>query len=90
MSAITFPCFYAWLIMTSSFLVCNICFVLSVLLTVNFFYCEILLNDVSGWSHFSQFTIAVVNKDPKKSKYSGWFIREIHFLSDCFTQSPPK
>ncbi|KAK9815093.1 hypothetical protein WJX73_007356 [Symbiochloris irregularis] len=23
-----------------------------------------------GWSHFSQFTIAVVNKDPKKSKYS--------------------
>ncbi|XP_047955496.1 TNF receptor-associated factor homolog 1a-like isoform X1 [Salvia hispanica] len=24
----------------------------------------------SGWSHFAQFTIAVVNKDPKKSKYS--------------------
>ena len=24
-----------------------------------------------GWSHFAQFTIAVVNKDPKKSKYSG-------------------
>lgn len=23
-----------------------------------------------GWSHFSQFTIAVVNKDPRKSKYS--------------------
>ncbi|CAN1841162.1 TNF receptor-associated factor homolog 1b [Linum perenne] len=23
-----------------------------------------------GWSHFAQFTIAVVNKDPKKSKYS--------------------
>ncbi|MCO5606875.1 hypothetical protein L7F22_061066 [Adiantum nelumboides] len=23
-----------------------------------------------GWSHFVQFTIAVVNKDPKKSKYS--------------------
>ena len=22
-----------------------------------------------GWSHFAQFTIAVVNKDPKKSKY---------------------
>lgn len=28
----------------------------------------------AGWSHFAQFTIAVVNKDPKKSKYSGWFI----------------
>ena len=24
-----------------------------------------------GWSHFAQFTIAVVNKDPKASKYSG-------------------
>ncbi|KAF6175039.1 hypothetical protein GIB67_039587 [Kingdonia uniflora] len=24
-----------------------------------------------GWSHFAQFTIAVVNKDPRKSKYSG-------------------
>ena len=24
----------------------------------------------AGWSHFAQFTIAVVNKDPKKSKYS--------------------
>lgn len=24
-----------------------------------------------GWSHFAQFTIAVVNKDPKKSKFSG-------------------
>ena len=24
-----------------------------------------------GWCHFAQFTIAVVNKDPKKSKYSG-------------------
>ncbi|KAJ6969109.1 hypothetical protein NC653_036925 [Populus alba x Populus x berolinensis] len=23
-----------------------------------------------GWSHFAQFTIAVVNEDPKKSKYS--------------------
>ncbi|KAK8709687.1 hypothetical protein V6N13_060696 [Hibiscus sabdariffa] len=23
-----------------------------------------------GWSHFAQFTTAVVNKDPKKSKYS--------------------
>jgi hypothetical protein len=25
----------------------------------------------AGWSHFAQFTIAVANKDPKKSKYSG-------------------
>lgn len=31
----------------------------------------IWLCDGPGWSHFSQFTIAVVNKDPKKSKYSG-------------------
>jgi hypothetical protein len=23
-----------------------------------------------GWSHFAQFTIAVINRDPKKSKYS--------------------
>ena len=25
----------------------------------------------TGWNHFAQFTIAVVNRDPKKSKYSG-------------------
>ncbi|XP_035836828.1 TNF receptor-associated factor homolog 1a-like isoform X2 [Helianthus annuus] len=25
---------------------------------------------INGWSHFAQFTIDVVNKDPKKSKYS--------------------
>lgn len=31
----------------------------------------ILLISYAGWSHFAQFTIAVVNKDPKKSKYSG-------------------
>ena len=24
----------------------------------------------AGWAHFAQFTIAVVNRDPKKSKYS--------------------
>jgi len=29
------------------------------------------LTGYAGWSHFAQFTIAVVNKDPKKSKYSG-------------------
>ena len=28
-----------------------------------------------GWSHFAQFTIAVVNKDPKKSKYSDTFLQ---------------
>jgi hypothetical protein len=28
---------------------------------------------ISGWSHFAQFTIAVINRDPKKSKYSGEF-----------------
>ncbi|KAI3804276.1 hypothetical protein L1987_25696 [Smallanthus sonchifolius] len=27
-------------------------------------------SDLYGWSHFAQFTIALVNKDPKKSKYS--------------------
>lgn len=33
----------------------------------------------AGWSHFAQFTIAVVNKDPKKSKYSGvWLESFIH------------
>ncbi|PHU14378.1 MATH domain-containing protein [Capsicum chinense] len=25
---------------------------------------------MEGWSHFAQFTIALINKDPKKSKYS--------------------
>jgi hypothetical protein len=29
------------------------------------------MKNLAGWSHFAQFTIAVVNKDPKKSKYSG-------------------
>jgi hypothetical protein len=29
---------------------------------------------ISGWSHFAQFTIAVINRDPKKSKYSGEFV----------------
>lgn len=33
----------------------------------------------TGWSHFAQFTIAVVNKDPKKSKYSGPLV--INWLS---------
>ncbi len=32
-----------------------------------------------GWSHFAQFTIAVINKDPKKSKYSGTS-RQTHAL----------
>lgn len=45
-----------------------------------FFDSEVLVNDISGWSHFAQFTIAVVNKDPKKSKYSGWFIRDIYIF----------
>ena len=27
----------------------------------------------TGWGHFAQFTIAVANKDPKKSKFSGEF-----------------
>lgn len=31
-----------------------------------------------GWSHFAQFTIAVVNKDPKKSKYSGMLFASPH------------
>ena len=28
----------------------------------------------TGWGHFAQFTIAVANKDPKKSKFSGEFL----------------
>ncbi|CAH2046592.1 unnamed protein product [Thlaspi arvense] len=35
---------------------------------------------MAGWSHFAQFTIAVINKDPKKSKHSeqicGRFVEE--------------
>lgn len=34
-----------------------------------------------GWSHFAQFTIAVVNKDPKKSKYSGELLLYFAFFS---------
>ncbi|KAA3467935.1 MATH domain-containing protein isoform X4 [Gossypium australe] len=55
----------------------------------------------TGWSHFAQFTIAVVNKDPKKSKYSdtlhrfwkrdhdwGWKkFMEFSKLSDGFIES---
>jgi hypothetical protein len=33
-----------------------------------------------GWSHFAQFTIALINKDPKKSKYSGEFNDYLPFL----------
>ncbi|KAK9713667.1 hypothetical protein RND81_06G043300 [Saponaria officinalis] len=33
-----------------------------------------------GWSHFAQFTIAVVNKDPKKSKYSDMDKMQIHCI----------
>ncbi|MFQ6620833.1 hypothetical protein Gotur_003209 [Gossypium turneri] len=47
-------------------------------------YCNMLLDlygsspyPKTGWSHFAQFTIAVVNKDPKKSKYSGWYFTSI-------------
>jgi chemotaxis protein histidine kinase CheA len=52
-----------------------------------------------GWGHYAQFTIAVVNKDPKKSKYSdtlhrfckkehdwGWKkFMELNKISDGFT-----
>ncbi|KAM0952705.1 putative MATH/TRAF domain-containing protein [Dioscorea sansibarensis] len=44
---------------------CDVCNHLS------FFLC--VANDdklLPGWSHFAQFTIAVVNQNPKKSKYS--------------------
>ncbi|KAG8481050.1 hypothetical protein CXB51_025757 [Gossypium anomalum] len=45
-----------------------------------------------GWSHFAQFTIAVVNKDPKKSKYSehdwGWKkFMELSKVYDGFIES---
>ncbi|KAK4421523.1 TNF receptor-associated factor1a [Sesamum alatum] len=36
----------------------------------NFRAMHLRLEATNGWSHFAQFTIAVVNKDPKKSKYS--------------------
>lgn len=39
----------------------------------------------AGWSHFAQFTIAVVNNDPKKSKYSGVLL--VHSRHDV-TLSP--
>lgn len=45
---------------------CDVCNHLSLFLCVADY--EKLL---PGWSHFAQFTIAVVNSDPKKSKYSG-------------------
>ena len=55
-----------------------------------------------GWSHFAQFTIAVVNKDPKKSKYSdtlhrfckkehdwGWKkFMELSKVADGFVSAP--
>ncbi|GLT99452.1 hypothetical protein SLE2022_168900 [Rubroshorea leprosula] len=44
---------------------CDVCNHLSLFLCVAN-YDKLL----EGWSHFAQFTIAVVNKDPKKSKYS--------------------
>ncbi|GFP94117.1 math domain-containing protein at5g43560 [Phtheirospermum japonicum] len=44
---------------------CDVCNHLSLFLCVS--HHDKLL---PGWSHFAQFTIAVVNKDPKKSKYS--------------------
>ena len=45
---------------------CDVCNHLSLFLCVADY--EKLL---PGWNHFAQFTIAVVNCDPKKSKYSG-------------------
>ncbi|MBA0612460.1 hypothetical protein Godav_013059, partial [Gossypium davidsonii] len=46
----------------------------------------------TGWGHFAQFTIAVVNKDPKKSKYSehdwGWKkFMELSKVYDGFIES---
>lgn len=38
-----------------------------------------------GWSHFAQFTIAVVNKDPKKSKYSGMLFVPVTVGCACYT-----
>jgi hypothetical protein len=37
----------------------------------------------SGWSHFAQFTIAVINRDPKKSKYSGEFDELLYGLASA-------
>lgn len=44
----------------------------------------------AGWSHFAQFTIAVVNKDPKKSKYSGQQQRPLSAMcAEVFGCLPP-
>uniref|UniRef100_A0A804UK34 MATH domain-containing protein n=1 Tax=Zea mays TaxID=4577 RepID=A0A804UK34_MAIZE len=37
---------------------------------LSFFLCADHNKLLPGWSHFAQFTIALINKDPKKSKYS--------------------
>ncbi|KAJ8438892.1 hypothetical protein Cgig2_007737 [Carnegiea gigantea] len=39
-------------------------------------FSQINKRELRRWSHFAQFTIAVVNKDPKKSKYSDGFVDE--------------
>lgn len=43
-----------------------------------------------GWSHFVQFTIAVVNKDPKKSKYSGkcYFLSAFLYVEGVYHDHP--
>ena len=77
MSAITSHCFFVLLIMTNF---SQVSYCLIVFFNNHFFnqwlisynFCLIF---ETGWSHFAQFTIAVVNKDPKKSKYSGWLVR---------------
>lgn len=45
---------------------------------------------MAGWSHFAQFTIAVVNKDPKKSKYSGRFSFTLHCWDVLFSHAQGK
>jgi len=47
------------------------------------FMCSVCMHVHAGWSHFAQFTIAVVNKDPKKSKYSG---EHLHSVLVAFQQ----
>ena len=66
-------CFYVLHTMKSFFQVSILCCLFSYTLlkpgTLSFrFIFE------TGWSHFAQFTIAVSNKDPKKSKHSGYIL----------------
>lgn len=100
MYAIISPCFCAWQTMTNFFQVTQVLSALSSVCsccTARFAAFRILAQAsnmirhaaCAGWSHFAQFTIAVVNKDPKKSKYSGLlsYTVQAHDLLHLYTLS---